>query len=422
MSDKPYDPSAEGAQMSFDGRKSYSDYLGLERILGAQAPLSDAHDEMLFIIQHQTSELWMNLARLADRGCDSAGKLGRHLPRARGTLGALRTGREARRPRGLFPPLALHPCHHGRARHRPQIGHRRHRRRAVSPPHARNRAVSRTVEGQDRALTAGLRPPPRGADKRASGATNGAGQATGEDRQGAMFARHRHGMPGRPRPSLARGTLMLTITFWGSSFILLSMRAELLGKFNELPTYLRRLALSVIGVALCWGGHLVIMRYDGARFRNRALIGMGFAVAAAVLYALISQALYDSGMSEPDDMPFISLVLSIIYWLWFFVGWTGLFLGLVYSVASIEHERQLSDARISGHLAKVTALRSLLSPPFLFNTLNAIASLVPREIKAERLILDLSNFFRVTLSIDPVADISMAREFEIQTLYLNIEN
>ena len=214
---------------------------------------------------------------------------------------------------------------------------------------------------------------------------------------------------------------MLTITFWGASFILLSMRAELLGQFNELPTYLRRLALSVIGVALCWGGHFLIMRYDGVRFRNRALIGMAFAMAASVLYALISQAMYASGMSEPDDMPFISLILSINYWLWFFVGWTGLFLGLVYSVEAIERERQLSDAQISGHLAKITALRYQVNPHFLFNTLNAIASLVPRETKAERLILDLSNFFRVTLSIDPVADISMAREFEIQTLYLNIE-
>lgn len=62
MSGKPYDPSSEGAQMSFDGRMSYSDYLHLERVLGAQQPLSDAHDELLFIIQHQTSELWMKLA------------------------------------------------------------------------------------------------------------------------------------------------------------------------------------------------------------------------------------------------------------------------------------------------------------------------------------------------------------------------
>ncbi|MBU2193840.1 MAG: tryptophan 2,3-dioxygenase [Alphaproteobacteria bacterium] len=62
MSGKPYDPATEGAQMSFEGRMSYSDYLGLEKVLDAQKPLSAAHDEMLFIIQHQTSELWKKLA------------------------------------------------------------------------------------------------------------------------------------------------------------------------------------------------------------------------------------------------------------------------------------------------------------------------------------------------------------------------
>ncbi len=59
---EPYNPETEGAQMSFDGRMSYGDYLQLSKILSAQAPLSDAHDEMLFIVQHQTSELWMRLA------------------------------------------------------------------------------------------------------------------------------------------------------------------------------------------------------------------------------------------------------------------------------------------------------------------------------------------------------------------------
>ncbi len=59
---KTYDPSAEGAQMSFKDRMSYSDYLHLDEVLNAQAPLSTAHDELLFIIQHQTSELWMKLA------------------------------------------------------------------------------------------------------------------------------------------------------------------------------------------------------------------------------------------------------------------------------------------------------------------------------------------------------------------------
>jgi tryptophan 2,3-dioxygenase len=56
------DPARDGAQMSFDGRMSYGDYLHIDRILSSQRQLTTAHDEMLFIIQHQTSELWMKLA------------------------------------------------------------------------------------------------------------------------------------------------------------------------------------------------------------------------------------------------------------------------------------------------------------------------------------------------------------------------
>jgi tryptophan 2,3-dioxygenase len=49
------------AKMDFSNDMSYGDYLGLNQILHAQHPLSPNHNEMLFIIQHQTSELWMKL-------------------------------------------------------------------------------------------------------------------------------------------------------------------------------------------------------------------------------------------------------------------------------------------------------------------------------------------------------------------------
>ncbi|RMF39249.1 MAG: tryptophan 2,3-dioxygenase [Alphaproteobacteria bacterium] len=62
MTSQPYDPGAEGARMSYADAMSYGDYLHLDTLLAQQHPLSDAHDEMLFIIQHQTSELWMKLA------------------------------------------------------------------------------------------------------------------------------------------------------------------------------------------------------------------------------------------------------------------------------------------------------------------------------------------------------------------------
>ncbi len=61
--DAPAPPGAHphGAQLDFSADMSYGDYLHLDAVLGAQHPLSPDPNEMLFIIQHQTSELWMKL-------------------------------------------------------------------------------------------------------------------------------------------------------------------------------------------------------------------------------------------------------------------------------------------------------------------------------------------------------------------------
>jgi tryptophan 2,3-dioxygenase len=55
-----HDP-LEGALLDFSAEMSYGDYLHLDQVLGAQHPRSPEHNEMLFIVQHQTSELWMKL-------------------------------------------------------------------------------------------------------------------------------------------------------------------------------------------------------------------------------------------------------------------------------------------------------------------------------------------------------------------------
>ena len=65
------DPAADGAQLDFSQSMSYGDYLHLDAVLGAQHPRSPEHNEMLFIIQHQTSELWMKLM-LHELGAASA--------------------------------------------------------------------------------------------------------------------------------------------------------------------------------------------------------------------------------------------------------------------------------------------------------------------------------------------------------------
>ena len=67
MSQCPFSPDYQppeewhNAELNFSESMSYGDYLDLGKVLSAQHPLSPDHNEMLFIIQHQTSELWMKL-------------------------------------------------------------------------------------------------------------------------------------------------------------------------------------------------------------------------------------------------------------------------------------------------------------------------------------------------------------------------
>jgi len=64
VTDRPVQRDLEpGIQRDLTGQMSYGDYLRLDLLLSAQQPQSDPpqHDELLFIIQHQTSELWLKL-------------------------------------------------------------------------------------------------------------------------------------------------------------------------------------------------------------------------------------------------------------------------------------------------------------------------------------------------------------------------
>ncbi|MCJ8318459.1 MAG: tryptophan 2,3-dioxygenase [Colwellia sp.] len=65
MTDCKYNNSRaieDSIHTDFNDEMSYGDYLKLDQILSAQQPLSNQHDEMLFIIIHQSSELWLKLA------------------------------------------------------------------------------------------------------------------------------------------------------------------------------------------------------------------------------------------------------------------------------------------------------------------------------------------------------------------------
>ncbi|HEX8257407.1 MAG TPA: histidine kinase [Allosphingosinicella sp.] len=107
---------------------------------------------------------------------------------------------------------------------------------------------------------------------------------------------------------------------------------------------------------------------------------------------------------------------------------TGMFAALIAFQGAYldlsEHQRLLNASRESERDAHMLALRFQLNPHFLFNTLNAISSLVivGRAAHAEAMIDRLSSFLRASLTADPHSLVSIDEEFEMLDSYLEIES
>ncbi len=107
----------------------------------------------------------------------------------------------------------------------------------------------------------------------------------------------------------------------------------------------------------------------------------------------------------------------------FFAAWGALFLALSYAAAVRTAEREAAGYRAAARDAELRALRYQVNPHFLFNTLNSLSTLILKDQRdtAEAMILNLSTFFRTSLTADPTEDVVLAEEIRLQRLYLDIE-
>ena len=110
-------------------------------------------------------------------------------------------------------------------------------------------------------------------------------------------------------------------------------------------------------------------------------------------------------------------------WYFFVAAWGVLYVALSYAARVQSAERRAAAYRSEAQAAQLRALRYQINPHFLFNTLNSLSTLVlkQRTAEAERMIINLSNFFRTSLTSDPAADVALSDEIGMQRLYLDIE-
>ena len=165
-------------------------------------------------------------------------------------------------------------------------------------------------------------------------------------------------------------------------------------------------------------------RSGGLTFRRRVVGTVCTALAMCVLLMGVNYVTYyvplfgGGAVFNPTEFIYIGFG-----WSWFFLGVAGAVVGLSYNLEMRDRERRLAEMEAVAKEARLAALRYQLNPHFLFNTLNSIAALIAsgEPGPAETMVESLSEFLRATLELDPVEDITLAQELELQRVYLSIE-
>ena len=190
-----------------------------------------------------------------------------------------------------------------------------------------------------------------------------------------------------------------------------------------------------MGILVSWPLRPVFQWLWNRNFILRLLLSLAAVLVCSFVWSVMRVAVFmwmtgETGLwNDFGGWLFASIMI--------FMCWAAFYHGVKYyqllqsehaTLLSIEAEKkeaQLKRSRAESiaHEAQLKMLRYQLNPHFLFNTLNAIASLVEgkHSANANTMIVQLSNFLRYSLENDPVQPVTLEEELDALRLYLNIE-
>jgi hypothetical protein len=124
-----------------------------------------------------------------------------------------------------------------------------------------------------------------------------------------------------------------------------------------------------------------------------------------------------------EDFRWYMLFMSVSYAFFMIFVWSTLYFGINYHYRLINEKKLLIEAVRLSHISQIKMLRYQINPHFLFNTLNAVSTLVLRgsKEKANGMLIRLSTFLRFSLDNDPEKKIRLYEELKALMLYLEIE-
>jgi sensor histidine kinase YesM len=229
---------------------------------------------------------------------------------------------------------------------------------------------------------------------------------------------------------VARQAARLTLFIWGCTSVLFVMPGLI--ATGRMPAFIAGYIAIDIVVGILLSGFL----YWAAARLQRSANWLKFAgVFAAVCLSALLFSVFDSLLGGEVLRLFMSAhripedVLNMTVSNFISFSWLYGLLGTIYVIlqtnaAMRERDLQLAEARTLAQTAQLTALRLQLNPHFLFNTLNAISSLIVtgRNREGEAMLSKLCGFLRTALMSEGRGTVPLGEELETIQTYLEIES
>ena len=199
---------------------------------------------------------------------------------------------------------------------------------------------------------------------------------------------------------------------------------------GENPDDARRYVPVLLAITVFGFANTAVLRLGYQRAWSLPLPRLGALAAAMLLTATAIQGTFYAVLKSMTCVGHDCMVHNVLGYLWYYLStfylllsWSGLYFGIKLARQSQDQKEAALQANAMAHEAQLKMLRYQLNPHFLFNTLNAISTLVldHKSDTANRMVTSLSSFLRYSLDSDPVQRVTLAQEIEALNLYLGIE-
>ncbi|HSN73276.1 MAG TPA: histidine kinase [Steroidobacteraceae bacterium] len=214
----------------------------------------------------------------------------------------------------------------------------------------------------------------------------------------------------------------LQIGGWTGAFLMSYLAALAHGKPAEYWTV--TLSAYGTGFVVTLGLRWILQRvWNLPPGRMVAIMVVPVLIASGIMSAMFLVALVDWCGEECVPSSPLGYAAYMTTYVYVMISWVGLYVGIKYYGQLQEQTRQALAANAMAHQAQLKMLRYQLNPHFLFNTLNAISTLILDKdtATANRVVQGLSAFLRHSLDNDPMQRVTLKQELDALNLYLDIE-